>query len=91
MKRIHLTQVYELTVTVEVDVPDNYEYDDLYGALVDFPINATVESMWDNAFEGTELVVGGVCLDSLVCLNDGGATYFTDKNGDPILNKLLPN
>jgi hypothetical protein len=51
---------------------------------VDFPINATVESMWDNDFEGTDIAVGGVTIDSLVCLNGSGATIFTDENGDII-------
>lgn len=81
MKRIHLTQAYELIVTIEVDVPDDYDHDDLYRSLVDFPINATVESMWDNTFEATDIAVGGVCIDSLVCLNGSGATIFTDENG----------
>jgi hypothetical protein len=84
VKRVHLTQAYELIVTIEVDVPDDHDHDDLYGSLVDFPINATVESMWDNDFEGTDIAVGGVTIDSLVCLNGSGATIFTDENGDII-------
>jgi len=46
MKRVHLTQTYELTMTVNVDTPDDYTNEDIVNALTDFPVNATVESMW---------------------------------------------
>lgn len=84
MRTIHMTQVYEMTVTVELHVPDYLtSEDDLTSHLCDFPINATVESMWDNEFDGTEIVVGDtLSLDSLVAL--AGATYFTDENGETL-------
>ena len=81
MKRVHLTQTYELTMTVDVDTPDDYTDEDIVNALADFPVNATVESMWD---EVSDLVVGSLCVDSLISLNGSGTTVITDDDGNII-------
>lgn len=84
MKRVHLTQTYELTITVDVDVPDDFTKDDLENSLADFPINATVESLWDDDDTDDNITVGSLCVDSLVALNGLGTTIFTDENGEII-------
>ena len=87
MKRIHLTQVYELTVTVDVDVPDNYTLDDMTNSLSDFPINATVETLWDEmaSTDDEDIIIGSLCVDSLVSLGDGlGMMILLDENGNDI-------
>lgn len=84
VKRIHLTQTYELTITVDVDVPDDYTMNDMENSLADFPINATVESLWDDDSNDDELIVGSLCVDSLVALNGLGTTILTDENGEII-------
>jgi hypothetical protein len=81
MKRVHLTQTYELTMTVGVDTPDDYSDEDIVNALTDFPVNATVESMWD---EVSDLVVRSLCVDSLISLNGSGTTVITDDDGNII-------
>lgn len=81
MKRVHLTQTYELTMTVGVDTPDDYTDEDIVNALTDFPVNATVESMWD---EVSDLVVRSLCVDSLISLNGSGTTVITDDDGNII-------
>jgi len=92
VKRIYLTQTYELTITVDVDVPpDDYTVDDMMNALTDFPINATVQSLWsgESAYEDLSgITVGDLCVDSLVSLNGMGATIITDENGD-IINQSV--
>jgi len=57
----------------------------------DFPINATVISMWDELHEGEdtpEIIVGDLCVDSLVTINGIGTTIVTDENGDIILHNF---
>ena len=81
MKRVHLTQTYELTMTVDVDTPDDYTDEDIVNALADFPVNATVESMWD---EVSDLVVGSLFVDSHISLNGSGTTVITDDDGNII-------
>jgi len=92
VKRIYLTQTYELTITVDVDVPDDYTVDDMMNALTDFPINATVQSLWsgESAYEDLSGITVGddLCVDSLVSLNGMGATIITDENGD-IINQSV--
>jgi hypothetical protein len=88
--RLHLTQTYELTITVDVDVPDNFTAEDMINTLTDFPINATVESMWYEVGNGDgdgvpEITIGDLCVDSLVSLNGLGTTIITDENGDIVL------
>lgn len=88
MKRIHLTQTYELTITVDVDVPDDFTAEDMINTLTDFPINATVESLWDStgaSDDVPEVTVGDLCVDSLVTLNGLGTFILTDENGDIVL------
>ena len=70
MKRVHLTQTYELTMTVGVDTPDDYTDEDIVNAL-----------MWN---EVSDLVVKSLCVDSLVSLNGSGTTVITDDDGNII-------
>lgn len=87
VKRVYLTQTYELTITVDVDVPDDFTVDDMTNALVDFPINATVESLWHDtgaSDDVPEVTVGDLCVDSLVSLNGLGTLLITDENGEII-------
>ena len=91
MKRIHLTQTYELTITVDVDVPDDFTAEDMINTLTDFPINATVESLWYDTGASNdvpEVTVGDLCVDSLVSLNGLGTTIITDENGDIVLQNV---
>ena len=91
MKRVYLTQTYELTITVDVDVPDDFTAEDMINTLTDFPINATVESLWYDTGatdEVPEVTVGDLCVDSLVSLNGLGTTIITDENGDIVLQNV---
>ena len=91
MKRIYLTQTYELTITVDVDVPDEFTAEDMMNTLTDFPINATVESLWDAtgaSDDVPEVIIGDLCVDSLVSLNGLGTTVITDENGDIVLQAV---
>ena len=91
MKRVYLTQTYELTITVDVDVPDDFTAEDMINTLTDFPINATVESLWYDTGatdEVPEVTVGDLCVDSLVSLNGLGTTIITDENGDTVLQSV---
>lgn len=82
MKRIHLTQVYELTITVEVDVPDDYTLDDMTNSLSDFPISATAESLWNEVRHDDDIVIDSLGVDSLVSLGGGlGTMILTDEHG----------
>jgi len=91
MKRVYLTQTYELTITVDVDVPDDFTAEDMINTLTDFPINATVESLWYDTGatdEVPEVTIGDLCVDSLVSLNGLGTTVITDENGDSVLQAV---
>ena len=91
MKRVYLTQTYELTITVDVDVPDDFTAEDMINTLTDFPINATVESLWYDTGatdEVPEVTIGDLCVDSLVSLNGLGTTIITDENGDSVLQAV---
>ena len=91
MKRVHLTQTYELTITVDVDVPDDFTIDDMTNSLSDFPINATVESLWDAtgaSDDVPEVIIGDLCVDSLVSLNGLGTTIITNENGDIVSQSI---
>lgn len=91
MKRIYVTQTYELTITVDVDVPDDFTAEDMINTLTDFPINATVESLWYDTGASNdvpEVTVGDLCVDSLVSLNGSGALVITDENGDIVLQGM---
>ena len=91
MKRVYLTQTYELTITVDVDVPDDFTAEDMINTLTDFPINATVESLWYDTGatdEVPEVTIGDLCVDSLVSLNGLGTTIITDANGDSVLQAV---
>jgi hypothetical protein len=84
MKRVHLTQTYELTITVEVDVPDTFTAEDTINTLTDFPINATVNPAWHGITTGDEVIIGNLCVDYLDSLSGGGATVITDADGNEV-------
>lgn len=73
--KVNVTQVYEMTITVQVDAPDDWNEDDLYNALEDFHVNATMRV----AEIDDEIVVNSLCVDSLIALS--GGTTITDENG----------
>jgi hypothetical protein len=62
MRTITVTQTYELVVSIEVEVSDEYTYEDMVNSFTDFPIRVDVNEVW----EPTENVkVIGVCVDAL--------------------------
>jgi hypothetical protein len=79
MKTITVTQTYELVVSIEAEVSDEYTYDDMVNSFTDFPIRVDVNEVW----EPTENVkVVGVCVDALVSLtgSDAFALYGEKDN-----------
>lgn len=69
MKTITVTQTYELIVTANVEVPDDYDYDNMVNAFTDFPIRVDVYDAWGD--EG-DIKVTGVSVDALVSLTGDG-------------------
>ena len=65
MKTITVTQTYELVVSIEVEVSDEYTYDDMVNSFTDFPIRVDVNEVWE---ETENVKVIGVCVDALVSL-----------------------
>jgi hypothetical protein len=79
MKTITVTQTYELVVSIEAEVSDEYTYDDMVNSFTDFPIRVDVNEVW----EPTENVkVVGVCVDALISLtgSDAFALYGEKDN-----------
>jgi len=79
MRTITVTQTYELVVSIEAEVSDEYTYDDMVNSFTDFPIRVDVNEVW----EPTENVkVVGVCVDALVSLtgSDAFALYGEKDN-----------
>lgn len=64
MKQHTVTQEYTLTVTVSVEVPDDWADEDTLDYFSDFPINATVVDLWEHENE-TDVNVGALSVDSL--------------------------
>ena len=62
MKTITVTQTYELVVSIEVEVSDEYTYDDMVNSFTDFPIRVDVNEGWE---ETENVKVIGVCVDAL--------------------------
>jgi len=79
MKTITVTQTYELVVSIEVEVSDEYTYDDMVNSFTDFPIRVDVNEVW----EPTENVkVVGVCVDALVSLTGEDAFALYEMKDD---------
>lgn len=74
MRTITVTQTYELIVSIETQVPDDYKYEDMENSFIDFPIRADVNSVWEDT-ENVKVI--GVCVDALVSLTgeDAFALY----------------
>lgn len=74
MRTIIVTQTYELIVSIETQVPDDYKYEDMENSFIDFPIRADVNSVWEDT-ENVKVI--GVCVDALVSLTgeDAFALY----------------
>ena len=62
MRTITVTQTYELVVSIEVEVSDEYTYDDMVNSFTDFPIRVDVNEVWE---ETENVKVIGVCVDAL--------------------------
>jgi hypothetical protein len=69
MKSITVTQTYELIVTANVEVPDDYDYDNMVNAFTDFPIRVDVYDAWG---DDGDIKVNGVSVDALVSLTGDG-------------------
>lgn len=79
MRAITVTQTYELIVTAEVQVSDDYDYDDMVNAFTDFPIRVDVNQVW----EDTENVkVTGLCVDALVSLTGDDTLVLYEMKDD---------
>lgn len=79
MRTITVTQTYELVVSIEVEVSDEYTYDDMVNSFTDFPIRVDVNEVWE---ETENVKVVGVCVDALVSLtgSDAFALYGEKDN-----------
>ena len=79
MRTITVTQTYELVVSIETQVPDEYTYEDMENSFIDFPIRVDVNPVWEDT-ENVKVV--GVCVDALVSLtgSDAFALYGEKDN-----------
>lgn len=64
MKKIEMTQTYEMTVIVTADVPDDWTEDDMVKYFYDFPLNVKVSSEYSRPTKGVKNVE--LVLDSVV-------------------------
>jgi hypothetical protein len=62
MRTITVTQTYELVVSIETQVPDEYTYEDMENSFIDFPIRVDVNPVWEDT-ENVKVI--GVCVDAL--------------------------
>jgi len=79
MRTITITQTYELIVSVEVEVPDDYKYEDMENSFLDFPIRAEVNSVWEDT---EDVKVIGVCVDAVVSLTGEDAFVLYEMKDD---------
>ena len=79
MRTITVTQTYELIVSVEVEVPDDYKYEDMENSFLDFPIRAEVNSVWEDT---EDVKVIGVCVDAVVSLTGEDAFALYEMKDD---------
>jgi hypothetical protein len=79
MRTITVTQTYELVVSIETQVPDEYTYEDMENSFIDFPIRVDVNPVWEDT-ENVKVI--GVCVDALVSLTgeDAFALYGEKDN-----------
>lgn len=67
MKEHVITQSYELTISVNVFTPDEWDKDEVEEYFRDFPVNVIVNAL-DEEFDDT-VVVAELCVDGLVPQN----------------------
>ena len=80
MKTITVTQTYELVVSIEVEVSDEYTYDDMVNSFTDFPIRVDVNEVWE---ETENVKVVGVCVDALDSLTGSDAfVLYGEKDNE---------
>ena len=79
MKRIGVTLTYELGVTFDVDVSDDFTYDDMINTFTDFPINAVVNAVWEDT-ENVKVISTGI--DWLDSLTGDGTLILSEWNED---------
>lgn len=80
MRTITVTQTYELVVSVEVEVPDDYKYEDMENSFLDFPIRVDVNSVWEDT-ENVKVI--GVCVDALDSLTGSDAfVLYGEKDNE---------
>lgn len=74
MRQTIISHTYELSVLVNVEVPDEWSDSDIKEYFAEFPISVTVNSHWDN--EGAEgKAYEGVTVETLDC----GEIYIRDN------------
>ena len=79
MRTITVTQTYELVVSIEVEVPDDYKYEDMENSFLDFPIRVDVNSVWEDT-ENVKVI--GVCVDALDSLTGEDAFALYEMKDD---------
>ena len=79
MKRIGVTLTYELGVTFDVDVSDDFTYDDMINTFTDFPINAVVNAVWEDT-ENVKVI--GTNIEWLDSLTGDDALILSAWNED---------
>jgi hypothetical protein len=79
MRTITVTQTYELIVSIETQVPDDYKYEDMENSFIDFPIRVDVNPVWEDT-ENVKVV--GVCVDALVSLTGEDAFALYEMKDD---------
>jgi hypothetical protein len=79
MRTITVTQTYELVVSIEVEVPDDYKYEDMENSFLDFPIRVDVNSVWEDT-ENVKVI--GVCVDALDSLTGCDAFALYEMKDD---------
>lgn len=79
MRTITVTQTYELVVSIEVEVPDDYKYEDMENSFLDFPIRVDVNSVWEDT-ENVKVI--GVCVDALDSLTGSDAFALYEMKDD---------
>jgi hypothetical protein len=80
MRTITVTQTYELVVSIETQVPDEYTYEDMENSFIDFPIRVDVNPVWEDT-ENVKVI--GVCVDALVSLTGEDAfVLYGEKDNE---------
>ena len=79
MRTITVTQTYELIVSIETQVPDDYKYEDMENSFLDFPIRVDVNSVWEDT-ENVKVI--GVCVDALDSLTGSDAFALYEMKDD---------